>query len=827
MKLLTTGFTLTALALTIGACSSGGSSSPAPSNTPFTASVSGTAAKGIINKGIVTAVEIDSAGVALSTVGSAVTGIDGSYALTLGASYSGGPVQVTITIDANSEMKCDVPVGCGTRSDGIADSNTSIDFGEWYKPGSLSMKAIIPVASTGDVISANITPFTNMASDRAIAQGSVTAASVATANSEVSNLLGGIDILHTQPLDITDPTAVSDGTATAVTYAALASSVASLSPDPAAGEQVDISAALATLSNSFTDGMIEADDAGDASDDASISLQEIVDGANNVFTVINHVDNTGTITELQSDITTAESGSGVIDPVASVTAADATLDQVKAMVADVFTWGSVIMAETEVKGNAFQTQIDLATQATDIATQEIMDQAFQSAVEAAIDYDGSTSVLSEIVLTDPAVSFSSGSISTTNGVVTIIDAVMGDATVNLSIQFPEDGVTYSTTMTLGILSASIMHSSGRAATINSGNLVVTLLTPYTVDYSALDLGTAVDPEVNTMTLSIDVSLTEGTSAVNPVTFSGNVGATLYASYDSTGIIDWVTPATLSLGGAVANATGDSLDFSITANVSNAATFDPVGDYNCGTQVCTSPDMVSWSYSDSNGDSVDDTFVYSTPNVTETIVFNGNDTVTRTNSYYYGYSDTNTYSAYSATSISQYVTSYTYYNYGVYAYIDGQGDYYADTSLEDFSIDGSADGVLQYPEFVIESATNFMQATLGLNFTAQLTGLPEASISVTGTRDEFEGGYGVITIAYGTRQIEMAFDASGPTTTAPDGTATGTLTITNQDGIVMTIALDNSQASNDLTFNGTVYATIVEMDNGLTKISYIDGTFEIF
>ncbi|NOX92295.1 MAG: hypothetical protein GXP18_07565, partial [Gammaproteobacteria bacterium] len=111
---------------------------PAPSPGVNNVTLGGTAAKGIINLGNVVAEELKIDGTVLAQVGGATTGSDGRYSLAVHDSYLGGPIKVTVSADANTQMKCDVPEGCGTRvDDGIEDTlnPTVVDFGEWYKPG--------------------------------------------------------------------------------------------------------------------------------------------------------------------------------------------------------------------------------------------------------------------------------------------------------------------------------------------------------------------------------------------------------------------------------------------------------------------------------------------------------------------------------------------------------------------------------------------------------------------------------------------------------------------------------------------------------------------
>lgn len=815
MRTIINGFMGIAVAMLVGCGGGGGGGGSTP---PENITLGGTAAKGIIKGGNVVAEELDASGSVIRQVGSATTIADGSYTLTVGSSYGGGPIQVTISADANTEMKCDVPAGCGPRSDGLADTvnPTVIDFSEWYKPGSLTMKALVAEAAANDTIGVSITPYTNLAASRAMDAGSLDAAAVYNANSEVSVLLGGIDILNTKPLDITDVTAISSGNATEVAYAALSAAIATLA-DTSSGNP-DIEGALDDLSTSFSGGVI-----------AASSLQEIIDGASSTLAETGTGDTSGTLAAVQLDVDSAGAG-GTVDPEPSPSAGDATLAKVKAFVSDFRTWGTVIEAETKAKGDAFEMQVNLASTAADMSQQFLLGPAFDGALDAIMqNFDGTetSTNLTDYVLGLPGdPQFSSGTISNASGVVTITNGVINGATVNLTVQLPADGSTASS-FTLGITSASL-RSAASDVDISSGSITFATATPYTVDWAAIDAGTAVEPDITGGSIDLDVSLTQkqnefDVALASAVTFAGNFAITLTnPTRDALGNINWITPSSLTLAGNVSTAAGESLDASFTVNVTNAATFTPVGELALGTPKV---DMVTWSYTDvAPADGTDDTFTLVSPELTLTIQWAAG-TATVTESWRYGY--VNSYVA-SGTyaSISEAVTTlYTPINWYLanvlYQWVDGEGEYYADLSGADYSMDGSVDGSLVDPEFVLEAdATDkWLDGTVGLNFALQLAGLPEASINISGDRTGFESGDATITIAYGVRQIVI--DGSFSNTAS-----TGSVTITNQDGVTMSVeGLSDTSTGGDIKFNGTTYGTITELPSGLTKITYSDGTFE--
>lgn len=804
------------LALSMGGCGGGGGGGGG-GTTGVT--LNGTAAKGIIKNGIVTAEELKSDGTVLRTVGNATTVADGSYELDVDGSYEGGPIKITITTDDTTEMKCDVSAGCGSRTDGITDTNSSIDFGEWYKPGPLTMKALVAEAAAGDSISANVTPYTDLAASQVLAAGTVDKSAVYNANSEVSTMLGGIDILNTRPLDITDPAV--DGTANEKAYAAFGSAIAALATPDADGHP-DINAALSTLSTSFSGGKIVTDDTAATNKDEIFSLQELITAASDTFTEAGISDTSGVVAELQDDVDSAvdtdSDGLPDIDPEPSGTAGSATLTKVKSFVGDVRTWGTVIGDEMRAKNNAFDQQTSLASDAADMSRQLLINPALEAALDAiALNFDG---IQTGTELSSYGVGFTSGTISKSNGIFTITNGVIGGVTVNMSASTPVDGAN-TNSYTIGITSATF-RSAAADADIKKGTVVLNLAENYAINHDAIKAGTAPMPVISGVSINLDVSLTQkqdggGNPLSAQITFAGTLSATLSNPItDSvTDEYTWITPSTLSLGGKISSSAGHSMEATFTANITNASTFTPVGALPVGT---VTPNIVSWA--NANTDSVpgDDTFTLTQPDGSTSIHWNSADGFTTVTYDYSGVSEEYSFGTYAdfAAAKAEFTSSYT----SMYAYTD-QGYYTVDLSSANFSVDGSASGTLEYANFVLEGsgANQWLDADVGLNFGLQLQGLPKASVNITGDRTGLKDGTAAITIAYGTRKIEI----SG---TFTDGNATGeSVVITNQDGVELTIIPGTDNKSGDIKFNGTKYATIEQLSSGLVKISYTDGTFE--
>ena len=77
-----------------GGGSGGGGSDDRNDPQPVANSVSGVAAKGGVQQGIVTAIELNGSGVELGAVGSAVTDAAGGYQLQLSDQYQGGLIKL-------------------------------------------------------------------------------------------------------------------------------------------------------------------------------------------------------------------------------------------------------------------------------------------------------------------------------------------------------------------------------------------------------------------------------------------------------------------------------------------------------------------------------------------------------------------------------------------------------------------------------------------------------------------------------------------------------------------------------------------------------------
>lgn len=182
---------------------------------PRFATLTGTAAKGLIVNASVSAYQIEADGSRGALLGTTQTAEDGRYSLEILAQSA--PVWIELNGAPSAYMVCDSASGCGDASDADRDTNNngSVDFGETMPlaPG-FQLRAVLPKAEQTR-INATISPLTHLAAVLAetYPQG-IDGLSAAMANSQVANLfaLDG-DILEMAVPDVT----VSDqfGAATA------------------------------------------------------------------------------------------------------------------------------------------------------------------------------------------------------------------------------------------------------------------------------------------------------------------------------------------------------------------------------------------------------------------------------------------------------------------------------------------------------------------------------------------------------------------------------------------------------------------------------------
>ena len=254
---------LFATAAILSACGGGGGGGAAG------ASAGGQANKGIIQSGLVRAKEVgptmtaalDAAGYPIPTVvrglGSDYTDMNGLYSLSL-AGHGGAVVQISVEADATegTKMVCDTLSGCGAYAFGEPVPVT-VGF---------ELTALVGTMPAGaTAVDVQVTPFTHAAALAARTKAAafdppgLTLELVDATNAAVGQMIGGIDILTTPVVDITDVDALSTIPAAQQTYAYLNAAIMQIAATEYGG---DVEAAIGVLAATIADGIGNAIDGG-------------------------------------------------------------------------------------------------------------------------------------------------------------------------------------------------------------------------------------------------------------------------------------------------------------------------------------------------------------------------------------------------------------------------------------------------------------------------------------------------------------------------------------------------------------------------------------
>jgi len=218
-----------------GGSSKGGNQAPgtetAPAPTPQALTFEGTAAKGIVLGGVVRARALTATGDKGDVLAETTTSTtDGSYKLTLPASYNGTPILIEVTRNDGTLIRCDLAV-CERDAQG----NPSVSFGQNFNaPADFQLTALVPEvnASTKTL---NTTSLTSVAANVAFATLKATPSAdlqdvIYGANAKVAERLKlGGDLLQLKVVDITNAKSVADADQAVNRYNLMSAAVASSS----------------------------------------------------------------------------------------------------------------------------------------------------------------------------------------------------------------------------------------------------------------------------------------------------------------------------------------------------------------------------------------------------------------------------------------------------------------------------------------------------------------------------------------------------------------------------------------------------------------------
>ena len=271
---------VTGLALSLAACGggggggSGGGTTPPP---PVTGTVSGTAVKGPVSGGTMTAYALSN-GAMGAKIASATTGADGSFSLSMG-SYA-GPVMLQMT--------------GGTYTDEATGANMPMMAGD-------VMTAVLPNMTAGQTLNGiQVTPLTAMAQTMAQhMSGGMTDANITAANSNVGQYFMVSDVLNNIPMN---PLTSGSGNAATQDQINYGMALAAMSQYAQTQGMSSSSAMVTAMMNDATDGVMDGKMGGS---------DVMMGGMNMSMSLPSTAGTTGLATAMSAFVNSAQNHSGV------------------------------------------------------------------------------------------------------------------------------------------------------------------------------------------------------------------------------------------------------------------------------------------------------------------------------------------------------------------------------------------------------------------------------------------------------------------------------------------------------------------------------------
>ena len=809
--------------LVLSACGGSGGSSSSGSQSAAKA-ISGVAAKGVIQQGIVTAYELV-AGNWVSR-GSATTDESGQYTLNL-TDYQNGIVKLVLSAGSNTRMKCDV-----ADCDGAS-------FGQSVALGSdFALDAVLPnLTSTSNI---PITPYTHMAaamieSQLAADPTTVTAEAVTSALSKVSTL-AGFDVAATKVIDITDATqlaAASDDEKMAAVRGAAIMELTS--------EQLPIAAVLKSLASSFADGAFSAND--------SISITALANAFDAVMAESELTANLGETvkTALQASVAQIKgqiASDGSYTPVANPNVSLSAEAQGKALIRDTrsFIYNIINQADSgkfdqplEALGVHIDDAAEVFNRDTAAMTEilglgiEQMQEALSNddTLRATLQANGSASKQVTVTsngktlgtLTLTATNYDAVKMSLkgtlqgeqSNGRSVVVD-LQAQTNVDLKL-LSDDGSSSSQTILNMVLNGTL--SDGSTSLNIDSNTLATLSVGF--DSKADNLGKVVT------SVKLDELVAHITSA--GATFDGSLGFELIRPTGTTSSYLYEDTANLTLksvalDGTFVTAQKESMQAAIELNLLNSDTFDLLAFLNGEDELDIRQD-----------EALSDSQVAAIQSASQVKSVSGWNINYGINSYNGSQSFANSYDWNSGLNHSEsYNQLAAIYDpvaalKSQFASLPGAEVRYAEVNLASYGL-RQLNGNVYLPEYA-ESDSNFLKAQLTTSLAlSNVTGLPEAKVWARINRDSLNGGSATLQVSWrdAAQNVSYQFRFDGVDVKAKSGN----LTISNPYGVKAVfdkVNLTEGSTSGAVYVAGNKVGDITTLDNGLVKIKYTDGSFE--
>ena len=791
------GLTFTSVVL-IG-CGGGSKPTEAISSNSF---IGGTAAKGIVQQGIVNAYMLSPEGIAGSTsVGNAITKDDGSYSLELNTSYDGeSALLLELTSDSTStKMVCDALNGCGTTDRG----------GLLIPPSGFTLTTIIPAVDSDSTINAQITTFTHIAAKSIQSSSDTSSENIAKTTSRINQIVG-TNILETSPVNITDSSDFSEATDNEQRYTIMLAAIAEQAFED--DNLVDNIDAIAT--DFSVDGAFGGEN-GLVMDDFIADIDELVTESEDELN-----DTVGTsLTQHTTILKDQTNDDGEYQPTETTGAGESDVAKAKLLITEIREWKESL-EDLETPADAFTNEADVIIDTLDSDTNAVIEvlgralSAAQSAINKAIDSE--VEIPSSVTVSDRD--------GQTMGTISLTD---------LSSESSQ-GYSASSTDIAGVsLNAVInLNHSINNTTISSGDKTLKV----NLDATNENTKIAFEDTMVTFTLAEEY-VTDDDSSEEPnlsaISFSGGVKVEELASGEATGklamgkaeiklvaldgISSIANDVDLSLEKialtdlTVSSDSGSTTGLSVSLEMDNATKFDTFAYLENKSEIGF---LIEKPLTDFNLDNIINDFGITT---IDSLYYSSSSNNTCAS----GFSSNNTYISFSCQTLDvgnlktqamafadiKYPQSY------VSTSIDGV---YWNSYEKIFEIDG----VLKVDD--IETATNFLDATLNITGSLDLANYPEAIITITADKTGIDKGNFTATLGYDGKSMQIQAN----TTNATEVGTSGNLSFENADGVIMKLNVASGNAvSGTVTVDDKDVGIIEESSSGIVLIRYNDGTFE--
>ena len=824
-----------ALAAMVG-CGGGGSSSGGSDDkksSSSTATVSGVAVKGIVQQGIVTAIELDAGGAELGVVGTGVTGSTGQYRIGLNNQYQGGLIKLVLTADVNTRMICDSLTSCG-----------GTEFGEALAlPSGFTMNAV--VAPVGGSVSGQITPLSHMVAARVLAQLPVDTETLNQAVSEINQLVG-VNVKTVSMVDITDSTALASASADEKQLALFNAGLADLIINSG-----DINGTLGGLASSFADG---AFDAGDAVTIAAIldAVATALDQLSAYPALAPLLDDAADDVQQVVDVINSQVVAGGFDPEPSSMVNASEVAQAKALITDARSFLTTIAEDYEDPMDAMAGDLDGVEEIINLETQVnlrlaglVLDQVLTALDEqeidllqelnspgsyqvAVVDGDGQGigTVTAAFGVND------TGLLLNINGVVAsdpsiTIDLLLGTNLVEEKLSSNGGVIESFTTDSVELTLSGGVDAGSSRVDFNGVQFVFAYDDTVVIEEGSAGFDTASWFDTASLAGTVDI-------VVDQASFSGAIELEL-VTLDQ-GVArdnEQLNISHLLLDGAISTPSA-STHVRLEFDMDNAAQFDLFAYLDGEAQITGSMIVEGLPESYENpGQRLATAFNQATGNtfqaLPETFVWYGG---TRPELWCTMSIDYLTQSGvgpftflYSQDSDEalQFTAQFFIDAYPLVADSLGYGDdlYYLDLLYMQYEEEGYRVVYQAYLSPVEETEDNFISGRLSMTAAVDSPQLPEATATIAITREQFKVADAVMTVAYGGQSYTLEVGVS-----EQDDTASGVITLSNADGVELVLDV---QAEDDISGVARVgdkqVGTVSTTSDGLTLIRYNDGTFE--